>query len=493
MELGVHPINLRILVKMTDAFVQDLVRDTTHYEDLFTALRDKLSTQHVRQANVNILILNAPCNGFGDLVFAWKLAKLLRYMYPHSSVKIATTQPQKLITLGEVKENLFRLATKPTAHQQHFTQCRSYRLLHVYHLEGSEEVDTSGFDLFFDAPITTDSEPNLPAVRKMVPTATPFNTFTFSEYNDTLKKDFDFHTGVGQGRVGLLLLPPSMFQAATRAEVAAVISKGGKYRYPYALMYINMEYAESSWKQCAFDFLRMVAQKYGVKQGERRFQVVMPPAMVKKAALTSARVLKKLFGDAFDRVVVVQKDQADVVVTLHGQEQDDNSTRSRTVFLRADVMPVPNKLMTGLMRDSVKDILITGDQSLTDVLNCCPEKNVFYQVMSWKRNLAEQLARLMPNPYLKHAKSSCGSVGAIKYTSNYARFIHDQSFLHLASDKLDRIVAQAEAAKRSASIRMYMDAVTHSRSVAGVLKLLELGARHANADSRRAPRARRYG
>ena len=33
------------------------------------------------------------------------------------------------------------------------------------------------------------------------------------------------------------------------------------------------------------------------------------------------------------------------------------------------------------MKDSVEDILVTGDQSLTDVLSCCKSnKNVWYQI-----------------------------------------------------------------------------------------------------------------
>ena len=60
--------------------------------------------------NIKILILNAPCNGFGDLMFAHKLGELLRSVYGSSQnnfkVDIATTLPDKLLLLGGDKKIL---------------------------------------------------------------------------------------------------------------------------------------------------------------------------------------------------------------------------------------------------------------------------------------------------------------------------------------------------------------------------------------------------
>ena len=60
---------------------------------------------------INICILNTPCNGFGDLVFAHKLAQLLRDIYG-CRVDIATTLPDKLLLIGEKKSNILFLKPK---------------------------------------------------------------------------------------------------------------------------------------------------------------------------------------------------------------------------------------------------------------------------------------------------------------------------------------------------------------------------------------------
>ena len=51
------------------------------------------------------------------------------------------------------------------------------------------------------------------------------------------------------------------------------------------------------------------------------------------------------------------------------------------------------------MKDSVKDILVTGDQSLTDIISCCKYKRVWYQIAPWKKGLAENLHKHLPNEY----------------------------------------------------------------------------------------------
>jgi hypothetical protein len=53
----------------------------------------------------------------------------------------------------------------------------------------------------------------------LIPYATKYNTYSFSEYNDRLNKNIFFNTGIGAGRLGILLtktqktkFPPSTLQ-----------------------------------------------------------------------------------------------------------------------------------------------------------------------------------------------------------------------------------------------------------------------------------------
>jgi hypothetical protein len=99
------------------------------------------------------------------------------------------------------------------------------------------------------------------------------------------------------------------------------------------------------------------------------------------------------------------------------------------------------------MENSVEDILLTGDQSITDALSCCSSKNIFYQIARWKRMFGKGLAKYMPNQYLKSYKTSCGTLKAIDYHSNYKKFVKDWDFRTLAKPKMDAIIKLANFSK----------------------------------------------
>ena len=99
------------------------------------------------------------------------------------------------------------------------------------------------------------------------------------------------------------------------------------------------------------------------------------------------------------------------------------------------------------MENSVNDILVTGDQSITDALSCCSTKNIFYQIAPWKQTFGRNLAKYMPNQYLKSCKTSCGTLKAIKYNSNYNKFVKDWDFRKLAKPKMDAIIKLTKFSK----------------------------------------------
>ena len=59
-------------------------------------------------SDLKILILNAPCNGFGDIIFAFKIANYLREWY-NVKITIASTNTKNFVTMGENPDNLVRL------------------------------------------------------------------------------------------------------------------------------------------------------------------------------------------------------------------------------------------------------------------------------------------------------------------------------------------------------------------------------------------------
>lgn len=345
-------------------------------------------------ATLSILILNAPCHGFGDLIFAVKLARYLRDWYG-ATVTLATTLPDGMVTLGERRSELIALQGRSG------TQCRRFRYM-------VPEKPLPVTDLVFVAPLQADYTPEFRDVKALCPQVQRSHTFFFSEYNDSLRKKIDFQTGVGRGRLGLLMtdVTPTPFS--------------GRVPTPYAVAYIADSDSIPRAEHCLIGFIEMIARKYP------RCHHVIVPGWVNE---TLARRILPFLPSSYTGLQLVTKTHTHTL----GQPQ-------KPLVLRADIFPVPHTEMMGLMRHSVRDILLTGDQSITDVLSCCPHKNVFYQIAPWKESFGHQLAQRLPQQYLQHKTTSCGTVQALSYRSNYRTFIRQWDFRRNARPYLDALM-----------------------------------------------------
>ena len=137
-------------------------------------------------SNISILILNAPCNGFGDIIFAYKLYLFIKKNY-NCKVYIATPDVKLIKLLADFKkQTIIKITDKKGNHPG---QCRRFSKLKIH----SDKI----FDIVFVAPIAWDFTYKLNDIKKIIPYANKFNTFSFSEYNDYLDKDITFNTGVG--------------------------------------------------------------------------------------------------------------------------------------------------------------------------------------------------------------------------------------------------------------------------------------------------------
>ena len=104
------------------------------------------------------------------------------------------------------------------------------------------------------------------------------------------------------------------------------------------------------------------------------------------------------------------------------------------------------------MEHSIKDILLTGDQSITDALSCCSDKNIFYQIAPWKEDFGYNLSKELPNKYLGNIETSCGTLSALKYKSDYKHFVKNWNFETLAKTKMDAIILAAKFKKENKEI-----------------------------------------
>lgn len=350
---------------------------------------------------LKVLILNAPCMGFGDIVFAMKFATLIREWYG-CEVMIATPQKKGFVSLGEKAENIYDLSSKNKN-----DQCR--RLARLTISKDGHEIPIPQADLLFVAPLQADFDPKINDVQRLIPYANKFNTFFVSEYNDVMSKKIDFNTGVGGQRMGLL------FTDIERG------SKPQQLTHPYCVIYVANSL--SRMKSCIYNFLVMVARKYS----SANFEVVIPSWITE---FNMVNTITKILLKYFREVVIVEKTKRSTVNGGKGKH---------IVYVRLDIFPVANKVMIDLMSYSVKDILLTGDQSITDALSCCVDKNIFYQIAPWKENFAKNLVKEMPNKWLAKKSESCGTLKAIRYKSNYVKFKKQWDFRQLARPKMDGI------------------------------------------------------
>jgi hypothetical protein len=396
---------------------------------------------------IRVLILNAPCNGFGDIVFAKKIGDYLKQWYG-ATVTIATTKPKGFISLGVKKSMVVKIRTGTYTphyliHSDPNEDCRRFRALKLPKLPT--------FDLIFVAPIVSNFEVELRDVKYIIPYATKTNTFFFSEYNDKGKYATDFPTGIGNGRLGLLFTDqPSRVRYR-------------KLKNPYIMTYIASEEVVPTASKCMMSFIRMVVKKYSKKHN--KLDIVIPGWIGDEDYWYYFEKHLRQILKYYPRIFYKEKGKRKRLVYK-------DAGKGRELTLRADIYPVPNKTMTTLFRHSLEDVLVTGDQSITDVLACCASKNIFYQIVEWKKSFAANLAALMPNKYLLKKSTACGTLNAIKYKSNYTGFTDKWDFRKNARPKLNGIILAAKAQKENKDFRLLAEDINKARGY-GTLKAID--------------------
>ena len=117
------------------------------------------------------------------------------------------------------------------------------------------------------------------------------------------------------------------------------------------------------------------------------------------------------------------------------------SDKKSCLTFRGDILPQPREIFISLMKESVEDILVTGDQSLTDVFSCCRNsKKVWYQIAPWKQGLAYNLSKHLPNKYYSTFKTSCGTLKSIKGDIDWKDFLSEYDFRIKGKERMDSIL-----------------------------------------------------
>jgi len=407
-----------------------------------TYLDNKVSCQNKKKVGkkLRILLLNSTANGFGDIIAVVKFALYLREWYD-PNITIASTTPSGFKLLGE---KLKVLTLKPKKGKD--TQGLKFAQLKL-----TNNIPEQ--DLIFVVPLIADFDPVYSDVKKLLPYSNKMNTFFVSEYNHPDRTNITFPTGIGTTNMGILM---------TKFTVSGKVATVSKV--PYAVAYVAG--GINGAFNCVLGFMEMVASKY--HKTHKVFDVVVPGWVseeILELAITERNVVKKV-GKYYPNIVLVTPKKKKIWLLK-------SDSKKNVINIRADVLPVKNIDMIRLMRNSVNEILLTGDQSITDAISCCSKKNIFYQIAPWKENFGSNLAKYLPQKYLKAKKTSCGTLSALKYDSNYSTFLKRWDFRINAKPVLDAVIMSAVARRENKNVKTVWNLIINSKTLASLKKKLK--------------------
>lgn len=398
-----------------------------------SVINQKIEKKHYNK--IKIGLFNVPCGGFGDIIVTKTFHDYLKEWYPGSNISICTTGPKKYSDLGLKNTKIYQLVRKDRSNLDD-GECSAYEDLKL--------VENITFDIIIVIPIINYVF-NHKKFKKLIPYSNVFNTFSVSEYNGEYPP-YTFPIGIGNGQLGLLLNKFPIKQQK-------IIKK------PYGLVYIQ---PSPAWgvhsKYCFLSYLEMVCKNYSKEHPG--FQIIIPKWIYETLNENYNFMLdtKKIIKQYYDNFLIVTPD---------GEEYSLQEGEKRTkIVLRADILPQKREIFISLMKDSIKDILVTGDQSLTDIISCCKaNKRIWYQIAPWKSGLAENMTKHLPNKYYDTFKTSCGTIKSINTNIDWSKFMKDYDFRKKGKVIIDAILIGNELYQNNSLYQNIAEFIMKSRDI----------------------------
>ena len=419
---------------MNDKIIK-LVQSKKYYEELYEIpwiLKENKKITNSKKLRIGLI--NVPCGGFGDIIVCQTFYEYLKGWYPQHDIVLCTTTPEKFKKLGIDTRSYKKILVHGDS------ECEGYNLLYFKPLPKK-------FDIMICIPIIN-YQFNINQFRKFIPYANLFNTFTMSEYNGYIPP-YTFPIGVGPGQLGLFLTEQK-------------VKKHNLVDGPYALVYIqpSPEWGVHS-RSCFLKFMGMISKKYSTRHP--LFQVVIQQWLIDdlRDSPSFKAQFKKVLEPYYTNVYVHSADGEDIFIDNDG---------GNSMILRGDILPKPRHEFISLMKYSVEDILLTGDQSITDCFSSSTNKHVWYQIAPWKTDFADNLAKCIPDKHIDNFRTTCGTLRGIHQKMNYKSFLNKYDFRKLGKVRMDSIL---NFIYNQAEFQEYMDIILHSRNKESVLRKLK--------------------
>ena len=211
----------------------------------------------------------------------------------------------------------------------------------------------------------------------------------------------------------------------------------------------------------------MICKKY---KKYKKLQLIIPPWFcsdneeLEMSLLTSPQLKTK-----YNTIVKKYFDNSHLV--LKGEAYSENSNiiplfnngNKNTFILRGDILPKPREEFISLIKYSLPDVLLTGDQSITDGISYSNmNKRIWYQISPWKKDLAHELSKVIPNKYLDNFRTSCGTLKSIRMNLDNRKLIQSNDFRKKGKVRMDAIL-KFYALRNNPMIQLMIESVNHSR------------------------------
>jgi hypothetical protein len=385
--------------------------------DLWKSFEYPMSFKNTKK--LRICLYANPCGGNGDIVFSTKLYSYLKKWYG-SDIYIITTKPEAFLKDSVIPDKKILCLKTPGFKQE---ECTVTKTLSLYSGKCSKklskkQVNNLDFDLFFVAPWVSAEIFKYNSLQSIFSYSNAFNTFIFSAYNQDITADtqpFDFITGIGKNRLGLL------YTKITPKTNSGLLKKiGGKGKYIITHISQSNVIPKDHPFDCLNNFLKVVFKQYD------NISILVP----------------KFFGinqEYFEDIALEEKVKIILYTGENGEIIEFEGGDNGTYIVRADILPVSSSEFHSLLKYSLPDILVTGNQSLTDLLSIRQDMRIYYQLMPWESSFAKELKILTKLDYLTSTKYSCGSVKTQMKKPNFNKVIK-QDFRTLSRHKLDSIM-----------------------------------------------------
>ena len=432
-----------------------LVKKTKKYNDLYAVPFDLKINKSVDISNVKIVLFVNACYGHGDKVFCYKIYDYIKEWY-NIECTIMTSTPEYFIQNGV--KNIFGIKIPGIK----YVECANIKNMKIYNIDIKtgkflNKINLKKkFDLIFVTPwIGTDYDPNHNVMKKFFSYSNRFNTFLFSPYNPSQPYKYDFPTGIGKNFLGVLIKEKYLSDSYTSDIVML---------HPYIMVHISYYYSSDA-NGCYNRFVKFMCKKY--YQIHPQLDIITP-----KFLLDEPKKMQQLIKYIKDNNYY---DEVEIITT--NQKINTNlSSNKRVLRIRTELLPLPFKQYISLFKNCLPDVLLTGNQSVTDIISCCKNYNIYYQIMPWERNFARNLNNTLkaPNDYLKNVRTACGYEKlSTNMKLNLLRIQDKYDFRILGRKKLDKLVYNIKNINENKDIKKYINIVLTSKKKSTVINKIK--------------------